>query len=75
MKLKILIFIIISSIYFSNSYSEQKFDCKDLTDKPIEYSKCIAEKSKELGKKGLKNLNTDSKLTDWVKKKLNKWIL
>ena len=72
MKLKILIFIIISSIYFSNSYSEQKFDCKDLTDKPIEYSKCIAEKSKELGKKGLKNLNTDSKLTDWVKKKLNK---
>ena len=72
MKLKIVIFIIISSIYFSNSYSEQKFDCKDLTDKPIEYSKCIAEKSKELGKKGLKSLNTDSKLTDWVKKKLNK---
>ena len=72
MKLKILIFIIISSIYFSNSYSEQKFDCKDLTDKPIEYSKCIAKKSKEVGKKGLTSLNTDSKLTDWVKKKLNK---
>ena len=72
MKLKILIFIIISSIYFSNSYSKQKIDCKDLREKPIEYSKCIAEKSKELGKKGLKSLNTDSKLTDWVKKKLNK---
>ena len=72
MKLKILIFIIISSIYFSNSYSKQKIDCKDLTDKPIEYSKCIAEKSKELGKKGLRSLNTDSKLTDWIKKKLNK---
>ena len=72
MKLKTLIFIIISSIYFSNSYSKQKNDCRDLTGKPIEYSKCIAEKSKEVGKKGLKNLNTDSKLTDWVKKKLNK---
>ena len=72
MKLKILIFIIISSIYFSNSYSEQKIDCRDLTDKQIEYSKCIAEKSKELCKKGLRSLNTDSKLTDWVKKKLNK---
>jgi hypothetical protein len=72
MKLKILIFIIISSIYFSNSYSKQKINCRDLIDKPIEYSKCIAEKSKELGKKGLKSLNTDSKLTDWVKKKLNK---
>ena len=54
MKLKIVIFIIISSIYFSNSYSKQKIDCKDLTDKPIEYSKCIAEKSKELGKKRFK---------------------
>jgi hypothetical protein len=28
-----------------------------------------------VGKKGLKSLNTESKLTDWVKKKLNKWIL
>jgi len=72
MKLKTLIFIIISSIYFSNSYSEQKIDCRDLTDKPIEYTKCIAEKRKEVGKKGLKSLNTDSKLTSWVKKKLNK---
>ena len=72
MKLKKLIIIIISSIYFSNSYSEQKIDCRDLTDKPIEYSKCIAKKSKEVSKKGLKKLNTESKLTDWVKKKLNK---
>jgi hypothetical protein len=72
MKLKTLIFIIISSIYFSNSYSEQRIDCRDLTDKPIEYSKCIAKKSKEVSKKGLKKLNTESKLTDWVKKKLNK---
>ena len=72
MKLKKLIIIIISSIYFSNSYSEQKIDCRDLRDKQIEYSKCIAEKSKEASKKGLKSLNTDSKLTDWVKKKLKK---
>ncbi|MBD1146166.1 hypothetical protein IDH09_00245 [Pelagibacterales bacterium SAG-MED28] len=33
----------------------------------IEYTKCVAKK----GKKSLK-LNTDSKLTDWIKKKLNK---
>ena len=26
----------------------------------------------DLGKKGSKKLNTDSKLTDWVKKKLGK---
>ena len=38
----------------------------------IEYTKCIAKKSKEVGKKGLKKLNTDSKLTDWIKKKINK---
>ena len=29
-------------------------------------------KNKELSKKGLKKLNTDSKLTNWIKKKLNK---
>ena len=37
-----------------------------------EYIKCMAKKTKKLGKKGLKKLNTDSKLTDWIKKKLNK---
>ena len=36
------------------------------------YIKCMAKKSKELSKKGLKKLNTDSKLTNWIKKKLNK---
>ena len=68
-KLFVVTYFVIAS---TPSYSEQKIDCRDLTDKPIEYSKCIAEKSKEVGKKGLKSLNTDSKLTDWVKKKLNK---
>ena len=38
----------------------------------VEYTKCIAKKGKELGKKGLKKLNTDSKLTDWIKKQINK---
>ena len=54
----------------SNSFSEEK--CKDLVDKPIEWTKCIKDKSLDLGKKGSKKLNTDSKLTDWVKKKLGK---
>ena len=44
--------------------------CRDLIDKPSEYSKCIANFGKELGSKGLKKLNTDSKLTDWIKKKI-----
>ena len=52
-------------------FTEEK-RCRDLRDKPAEYSKCIAEFGKELGAKGLKKLNTDSKLTDWVKKKLGK---
>ena len=43
--------------------------CKDLIDKPIEWSKCIKDKSLDLSKKGAKKLNTDSKLTDWLKKK------
>ena len=43
-----------------------------LIDKPIEWSKCVKDKSIDLGKKGSKKLNTDSKLTDWVKKKLGK---
>jgi len=72
MKLKTLIIITISTIFFTKLFSAEKIDCKDLTEKPLEYSKCVAKKSKEMGKKGLKKLNTDSKLTDWVKKKLNK---
>ena len=46
--------------------------CKDLINKPIEWSKCVKDKSIDLSKKGSKKLNTDSKLTDWVKKKLGK---
>ena len=38
----------------------------------MEYSKCIAKFGKDLGSKGLKKLNTDSKLTDWIKDKLGK---
>ena len=50
-----------------------------MVDKPIEWSKCVKDKSIDLGKKSIdlgkeksKKLNTDSKLTDWVKKKLGK---
>ena len=69
--MKIAIFIILFKFFlFSNLLSEEK--CKDLVNNPIEWSKCIKDKSIELGKKGAKKLNTDSKLTDWVKKKLGK---
>ena len=70
--MKYILFIIIFNIFLiSNLFSDEK-ECKDLIDKPIKWSKCIKDKSIDLGKKGSKKLNTDSKLTDWVKKKLGK---
>jgi len=71
--MKYIILIIFFNIFFiSNLFSDEK-KCKNLVDKPIEWSKCIKDKSVDLAKKGSKKLNTDSKLTDWVKKKLGKW--
>ncbi len=70
--MKYIILMIFFNIFFiSNLFSDEK-KCKDLVDKPIEWSKCIKDKSVDLAKKGSKKLNTDSKLTDWVKKKLGK---
>ena len=70
--MKYILFIIIFNIFLiSNLFSDEK-ECKDLIDKPIKWSKCIKDKSIDLGKKSSKKLNTDSKLTDWVKKKLGK---
>ena len=70
--MKYIIFIIFFKVLLiTNLFSDEK-KCKDLIDKPIEWSKCIKDKSIDLGKKGSKKLNTDSKLTDWVKKKLGK---
>jgi len=70
--MKYLVIIIFLGLFMvSNLLSDEK-KCKDLVDKPIKWSKCIAQKSVELGKEGSKKLNTDSKLTDWVKKKLGK---
>ena len=69
--MKYIILMIFFNIFFiSNLFSDEK--CKNLVDKPIEWSKCIKDKSVDLAKKGSKKLNTDSKLTDWVKKKLGK---
>ena len=70
MKYIIIIFFFNISI-ITNLFSDEK-NCRDLFDKPIEWSKCIKDKSIDLIKKGSKKLNTDSKLTDWVKKKLGK---
>ena len=73
MKKLFLIFIFIFS-FQSNVLAEE--NCKDLPGfkklgkGSVEYTKCIAKKGKELGKKGLKKLNTDSKLTDWIKKQI-----
>ena len=75
MKKSFLIFIFIFS-FKSNVFAKE--NCKDLPGfkklgkGSVEYTKCIAKKGKELGEKGLKKLNTDSKLTDWIKKQINK---
>ena len=70
--MKYVIFIIFFNIFVTlNLFSDER-KCKDLIEKPVEWSKCIKDKSVDLGKKGSKKLNTDSKLTDWVKKKLGK---
>ena len=75
MKKLFLIFIFTFSFQL-NVFAEE--NCKDLPGfkkigkGSVEYTKCIAKKGKELGKKGLKKLNTDSKLTDWIKKQINK---
>ena len=70
--MKYIILLIFFNIFLvSNLISDEK-KCKDLIDKPIEWSKCVKDKSIDLSKKGSKKLNTDSKLTDWVKKKLGK---
>ena len=70
--MKYVIFIIFLNIFLvSNLFADEK-KCKDLIDKPIEWSKCIKDKSLDLSKKGAKKLNTDSKLTDWLKKKIGR---
>ena len=75
MKKSFLIFIFVFS-FQSNVFAQE--NCKDLPGfkklgkGSIEYTKCVAKKGKELGKKGLNKLNTDSKLTDWIKKQMNK---
>ena len=70
--MKYIFYIIFFNIFIISNLSSEEKKCKDLIDKPIEWSKCIKDKSIDLGKKGSKKLNTDSKLTDWVKKKLGK---
>jgi len=67
----IYLYLIFNFLIFQSLSSEEQ-KCRDLRDKPMEYSKCIAKFGKDLGSKGLKKLNTDSKLTDWIKDKLGK---
>ena len=64
-------------IFLNNlSYSEEKCSdldgSKKLSKNSIEYAKCIGNKAKDGSKKIINKLNTDSKLTDWVKEKLKK---
>ena len=68
--MKYVIIIIFLKLFLISSLFSEENQCKDLVEKPIEWSKCIKDKGIDLGKKGSKKLNTDSKLTDWVKKKL-----
>ena len=67
----IFLIIFLNIFLITNSFSNEE-KCKDLIDKPIEWSKCVKDKSIDLSKKGSKKLNTDSKITDWVKKKFGK---
>ena len=70
--MKYIFYILILNLALISNLSSEEKKCKDLVDKPIEWSKCVKDKSIDLGKKGSKKLNTDSKLTDWVKKKIGK---
>ena len=75
MKKIVILFILIigtSSITLSAENCKDLAGHKKLGKGTIEYSKCIAKKSKEMGKKGLNKINTESKMTNWIKKKLNK---
>ena len=74
MKIKFFVSLL-SSFIFSVAYSDETKQCKELVDKPIEWSKCVKDKSISLGKKGIelgkegsKKLNTESTLTEWLKK-------
>ena len=70
--MKYIYLYLIFNFFIFQSLSSEEQKCRDLRDKPMEYSKCIAKFGKDLGSKGLKKLNTDSKLTDWIKDKLGK---
>ena len=71
--MKIIIFITITILASSNLHAVEK--CKDLPGfkkvgkDSIDYLKCLANKGKkEFKGEGKLKLNTDSKLTDWLKK-------
>ena len=70
--MKYIFLIIFLKVFLISNLLSDEIICKDLIDKPIEWSKCVKDKSIDLSKKGSKKLNTDSKLTDWVKKRLGK---
>ncbi len=70
--MKYIYFFLIFNFFIFQSLSSKEEKCRDLRDKPKEYSQCIAKFGKDLGTKGLKKLNTDSKLTNWIKDKLGK---
>ena len=74
---KILVTFVFVLGLTTNLLANQK--CKDLPGfkklgmNSIEYIKCLAKKGKiELKENEKLKLKTDSKLTDWIKKKLNK---
>ena len=72
------IFIITILVFATSLKALAEENCKDLPGfkkigkDSVHYIKCITKKSKLVGKKSLKKLNTDSKLTDWIKKKIYK---
>ena len=73
---KILLVSLIFITTCFNAYAEKK--CSELPGfkkvgkNSVEYIECLAKKTKKGLISGKLKLNTDSKLTDWIKKKLDK---
>ena len=57
--MKYIILLIFFNIFLVNNLFSDEKKCKDLIDKPIEWSKCVKDKSIDLSKKGSKKLNTE----------------
>ena len=54
----IIVIFFFNLFIITNLYSDEK-KCRDLVDKPIEWSKCVKDKSIDLSKKGSNMINVN----------------